>query len=92
MKTLADKTEISHYESGVEYMIMLGWPDHREHGKKKEVEKIGWLSEAWGFLIFILCRSIIGSQCCVSGIQQSDSVIHTHVSILFQILFPHRLL
>ena len=24
----------------------------------------------------------------VSGIQQSDSVIHIHVSILFQILFP----
>ena len=28
----------------------------------------------------------------VSGLQQSDSVIHTHVSILFQILFPFRLL
>ena len=28
----------------------------------------------------------------VSGIQQSDSVIHIHVSILFQILFPFRLL
>ena len=24
----------------------------------------------------------------VSGVQQSVSVIHTHVSILFQILFP----
>ena len=30
----------------------------------------------------------------ISGVQQSDSVIsiHTHVSILFQILFPFRLL
>ena len=28
----------------------------------------------------------------VSGVQQSDSVIHLHVSILFQILFPLRLL
>ena len=28
----------------------------------------------------------------VSGIQQSDSVIHIHVSILFQIIFPFRLL
>ena len=27
----------------------------------------------------------------VSGVQQSDSVIHMHVSILFQILFPFRL-
>ena len=28
----------------------------------------------------------------VSGVQQSDSVSHIHVSILFQILFPFRLL
>lgn len=28
----------------------------------------------------------------VSGIQRSDSIIHIHVSILFQILFPVRLL
>ena len=28
----------------------------------------------------------------VLGVQQSDSVIHIHVSILFQILFPFRLL
>ena len=28
----------------------------------------------------------------VSGVQQSDSVIHIHGSILFQILFPFRLL
>ena len=26
----------------------------------------------------------------ISVVQQSDSVIHTHTSILFQILFPHR--
>ena len=28
----------------------------------------------------------------VSGVQQRDSVVHIHVSILFQILFPFRLL
>ena len=28
----------------------------------------------------------------VSGVQQSDSVIHIYVFILFQILFPYRLL
>ena len=28
----------------------------------------------------------------VSGIQESDSVTHIHVSILFQILFPFSLL
>ena len=28
----------------------------------------------------------------LSGVWQSDATIHTHVSILFQILFPLRLL
>ena len=28
----------------------------------------------------------------VSGVQQRDSILHTHVSILFQILFPFRIL
>ena len=26
----------------------------------------------------------------ISGVQQSESVIHIHISILFQILFPYR--
>ena len=28
----------------------------------------------------------------VSGVQQNDSVTHTHVSILFKILFPLKVL
>ena len=28
----------------------------------------------------------------VSGVEQSDSVLHIHITILFQILFPYRLL
>ena len=35
---------------------------------------------------------MINNVVLVSGIQQNDSVIHIHVSILFQILFPFRLL
>ena len=35
---------------------------------------------------------MINNVVLVSGVQQSDSVIHIHVSILFQILFPPRLL
>ena len=35
---------------------------------------------------------MIYSVVLVSGVQQSDSVIHIHISILFQILFPYRLL
>ena len=35
---------------------------------------------------------MISNVMLVSGIQQSDSVIHMHVSILFQILFPISLL
>ena len=35
---------------------------------------------------------MINNVVLVSGVQQSDSVIHIYVSILFQILFPFRLL
>ena len=35
---------------------------------------------------------MINNVVLVSGAQQSDSVIHIPVSILFQILFPFRLL
>ena len=35
---------------------------------------------------------MINNVVLVSGVQQSDSVIHIHVCILFQILFPFRLL
>ena len=36
--------------------------------------------------------SLINDVVLVSGVQQSDSVVHIHVSVLFQILFPFRLL
>ena len=35
---------------------------------------------------------MINNVVLVSGVQQSESVIHIHVSILFQILFPFGLL
>ena len=42
-------------------------------------------------LIFIGVQ-LIYNVVLVSAVQQSESVIHLHISILFQILFPHRLL
>ena len=42
--------------------------------------------------IFYIGVWLINSVLLVSGVQQSDSIIHVHVSILFQILFPFRLL
>ena len=27
----------------------------------------------------------------ISGVRQSESVIHTHISLLFQIVFPYKL-
>ena len=33
---------------------------------------------------------IVDLQCCVSVVQQSDSVIHIHISTRVQILFPYR--
>ena len=35
---------------------------------------------------------MINNAVLVLGVQQSDSFIHIHVSILFQILFPFKLL
>ena len=42
--------------------------------------------------LFYIGVQLINNVVLVSGVQQSDSVIHIHVSILFQILFPIRLL
>ena len=49
-----------------------------------------------GFYLFkilkILYWSIDDLKCCVSfTCMQSDLLIHVHISILFQILFPYRL-
>ena len=44
------------------------------------------------FFNFYVGVQLINSVVLVSGVQQSDSVIHIHVSILFQIIFPIRLL
>ena len=44
-------------------------------------------------ILFILFGvQLINNVVLVSGVQQSDLVIHIHVSILLQILFPFRLL
>ena len=42
--------------------------------------------------LFYVGIQLIYNTVLVSGLQQSDSVIHIHLSILFQILFPFRLL
>ena len=41
---------------------------------------------------FVLYWSIVNNVVLVSGVEQSDSVIRIHVSILSQIIFPFRLL
>ena len=43
-------------------------------------------------ILFYIGVQLVNNVVLVSGVQQSDSVIHTHVPILFQILFPIRLL
>ena len=52
-----------------------------------------FLFHAFYFFRFLEGTSIIDNNVVlVSGVQQSDSVIHIHVSTLVQILFPFRLL
>ena len=48
-----------------------------------------------GFVLtfyFYIGVQLINSLVLISGVQQSDSVVQKHVSILFQILFPFKLL
>ena len=42
--------------------------------------------------LFYIGVELINNVVLVSGVQQSDSVTHIHVSVLSQILFPIRLL
>ena len=51
------------------------------------------IEELFPFLVLILYWSIVDyNVVLVSGVEQCDLVIHIHVCILFQILFPYRLL
>ena len=50
---------------------------------------------SFGFVFFFIFKSfidvyVIYKVVIISAVQQSDSVIHGHTSILFQILCPHR--
>ena len=43
------------------------------------------------FLNVLFVWSTFDSQCCVtSGVEQCDPALHTHISIIFQIIFPFR--
>ena len=44
------------------------------------------------FFFNLIGVELIYNVVLVSGVQQSDSVLDIHVSILFQIIFPFRLL
>ena len=44
------------------------------------------------FFFFCIGIELINNVVLISGVRQSDSVIHIYVSILFQILFPFSLL
>ena len=44
------------------------------------------------YILFYCGVQLMNNILLVSGVQQSDSVIHIYVSIVFQILFPFRLL
>ena len=53
------------------------------------LEKIPTLNSFFFFLIFIGVQ-LIYNVVLLLGVQQSESVIHIHISTLFQILFPYR--
>ena len=45
---------------------------------------------AFFFFLNVIGVELIYNVVLVSGVQQSASVIHIHIFILFQILFPYR--
>ena len=72
------------------------WPFHK-HGCIQATTYnmwLGWdiMSQCMRILNFYVILQLIYNVFLVSGVQQSDSVIHTDISILFQTLFPYRLL
>ena len=54
---------------------------HQQEAEKKHVSS---------FLKFLTAVELIYNGVLVSGVRQSDSVGHIHISILFLILFPYR--
>ena len=44
------------------------------------------------YIYYLIGVHLLYSVVVVSGGQQNDSGIHMHILILFQVLFPHRLL
>ena len=69
---------------------------------RQTIQSVSEVTEQLGFFVFIFLIKklkqfyigvyLINSVMLVSGVQQSDSIIHIQVSILFQILFPFWLL
>ena len=69
---------------------------------RQTIQSVSEVTEQLGFFVFIFLIKklkqfyigvyLINSVMLVSGVQQSDSIIHIHVSSLFQIIFPFRLL
>ena len=57
------------------------------HCATREVPQVLYLSL---FYIIFIGVQLIYNVVLVSGVQQSESAIHIHISTLFQILFPYR--
>ena len=55
--------------------------------RRLEALKYGVVSFFFFNFLFYIGVQLINNVVLVSGVQQSDSVIHIHVPILFQILF-----
>ena len=64
---------------------------HHYHLSKFHIYVLVYCIGDFSFL-FYNGMQLIYKVVLVSGVQQSDSVIYTHISLLFKILFPFRLL
>jgi len=56
--------------------------------RKQKEHYMGQILLFFGNFLFYIGVKLINDVVIVSGIQQSDSVKHIHVAIIFEILFP----
>ena len=64
----------------------------RTKSRVMQQHSLSWVLYLKKFFLFYTGAQLINNVVLESGIQQSDSVIHTRASILFQIIFPFSLL
>ena len=81
----------SHYAGKRGFVFPSHCPRQPGQGACFRLNQLGTPSRAYNlFKKFFIGVWLIYNVMLVSGVQQSESIIHIHISTLFKILFPYR--